>query len=385
MPISHISHISHISQHFTNAGLNVSENVSLAEYSTMRVGGTASALVHATTQEELAKAIQVAQAQNIPMYFLGSGSNTLFVDDFDGVLIKIETKGIITLEDGGESTLFSVAAGEDWHEFVEFCVDQNLVGNENLAYIPGTVGAAPVQNIAAYGQVQEDTMVSVTAIEIETGETKTFSKAECDFSYRGSIFKGKLRGKYCIASVQYRLQKATNYTPELSYHSRYESLRDFLPKTNEPITPKDIFRAIVALRKHKLPQVEESGTLGSFFMNPFISKDHLLELQQTFPDIQFYPVDKMQYPTTSDPELQNAELVKIPAGWLLEELGFRGKFQGNVGTSPKQALCIVVTGPATGEEVLAFAQKIRNTVLQKTNISLQTEVNIIDKTGPREL
>jgi len=374
-----------ISSHFIDAGLKVSTNVSLANYSTMRVGGTGTTLVHATTEEELSKAIQITQTQNIPMYFLGSGSNTLFVNDFEGVIIKIETKGITTIEEDDTSVLFSVAAGEDWHNFVTFCVNQNLVGNENLAYIPGTVGAAPVQNIAAYGQVQEDTMVSLRAIEIETGEIKTFSKAECDFSYRGSIFKGELKGKYCIASVQYRLQKATNYTPELSYHSRYESLKDFLPKASEPITPKDIFTAIVALRKHKLPQVDESGTLGSFFMNPFITKEHLLKLQQTFPDIQFYPVDKMQYPDSSDPELQNAELVKVPAGWLLEELGFRGKFKGNVGSSPKQALCIVVTGPATGEQVLDFAQQIRNTVLEKTNISLRTEVNIIDETGPREL
>jgi UDP-N-acetylmuramate dehydrogenase len=374
-----------ISQHFINAGLNVSVDISLAEYSTMRVGGTGSVLVHVTTEEELAKAIQIARTQNIPMYFLGSGSNTLFVDDFDGVLIKIETKGISTVEENNNSTLFSVAAGEDWHEFVEFCVNQNLIGNENLAYIPGTVGAAPVQNIAAYGQVQEDTMVSLRAIEIESGEIKTFTKEECDFSYRGSIFKSELKGKYCIVSVQYRLQKATSYTPELSYHSRYESLKDFLPKTNDPITPKDIFTAIVALRKHKLPQVDESGTLGSFFMNPFITKEHLHELQQSFPDIQFYPVEKMQYLDTSDQQLQNAELVKVPAGWLLEELGFRGKFEGNVGSSPKQALCIVVTGPATGEQVLEFAQKIRDTVLQKTKISLRTEANIIDETGPREL
>lgn len=370
---------------FLKNGLNVTENVSLANYSTMRVGGIGKILVQVQNTNDLKTAILIAQAHSQPIYLLGSGSNTLFKDAFDGVIIKIETKGVTILEEDDHSILFSVAAGEDWHEFVEFCVSKNLTGNENLAYIPGTVGAAPVQNIAAYGQVQEDTLESVTAIQIASGDTHIFTKEECEFSYRSSIFKEKLKQQYCITSVQYRLIKAITYNPETSYHSRYESLQQFLPKQNEPLHPKDIFNAIISLRKHKLPQVDETGTLGSFFMNPFITTDHLRTLQIAFPNIQYYPVDKMQYPKNSTLNLNDVELVKIPAGWLLEELGFRGTFNKNVGSSPKQALCIVVTGPATGSEVLAFAKKIQKTVQQKTQINLKTEVNIVGKQGLEEL
>ncbi len=355
------------------------ENELLSKHSTMRVGGTADLFVEINSEEELKNFLNVHKDHNdIKLLVIGEGSNTLFTSDYKGIVLKLMHKGIEKIDEEEEYLTLKVQAGHNWNEFVKYCVENNLAGNENLAFIPGTVGAAPVQNIAAYGQVQEDTFLSLEAFNIKTGEKEVFDGPECEFAYRSSIFKTLKKDEYIITSVNYKLRKAEEYIPETSYHSRYESLSSILEEVAEkPYTLKDVFNAVVEIRKRKLPQVEEVGTLGSFFVNPFVTKDKLLDLQKKFPNIQFYPVDKMQYPALEDPKLKDQEIVKIPAGWLLEELGWRGKTEGNVGTSPKHALCVVVNGPAKGIDVLNFMNAMKSSVFDATGVELSSEVNVI--------
>ncbi len=352
------------------------ENELLSKHSTMRVGGRADFLIEIKSEEVLDDFVQIYKDDPaLELLVIGEGSNTLFTGDFKGIVLKIMHRGIEKIDEDDEYVTLKVQGGHNWHEFVEYCVEHNLAGNENLAFIPGTVGAAPVQNIAAYGQVQEDTFLSLEALNIETGEKEIFDEPECEFAYRSSVFKTSKNGKYIITNVTYKMKKASEYIPETSYHSRYESLSQFLPEDKTTITLKDIFNAVIAIRKHKLPQVEEEGTLGSFFVNPFVTKIELEKLKMVFPNIQYYPVDKMQYPALD--LLKDQEIVKIPAGWLLEELGWRGKREGNVGTSPKHALCLTVTGPADGKEVLDFMEAMKKDVKEKTGINLKSEVNVI--------
>lgn len=367
-----------LKQKLTEQSIDFKENEDLSVHSTMRVTAYASLFIEISDIETLKKILNILQSNPVKFLIIGDGSNTLFSKDFEGLVLKMNIKGKEIIEENDEYVLFKVGAGESWHEFVEYCVNRNLAGNENLAYIPGTVGAAPIQNIAAYGQVQEDTFESLEAINIKTGEIKVFNKEECEFAYRKSVFKTKYKGEYIVLSVNYKLYKVEEYIPETSYHSRYESLQGELEQiAKKTYTLKDVFNAVVSIRKKKLPQIEEEGTLGSFFLNPFVTKEKLEQLQKKFPDIQFYPVEKMQYPGRDDEILKASSIVKIPAGWLLEELGWRGKFEGNVGSSPKHALCVVTKGPAKGEDVINFIEKMKKSVEDATGIKLETEINIV--------
>lgn len=359
--------------------LKVKENEILSKHSTMRVGDSADILVEIHSEDDLKEFLNIYKDfQHTKLLVIGEGSNTLFSNGFNGVVIKIMNKGFDKIDETEESVTFKVQAGQNWHEFVEYTVNNNLAGVENLAFIPGTIGAAPVQNIAAYGQVQEDTFVSLEAFEISTGEKKIFDIKDCKFAYRSSIFKEEYKDKYIISSVSYKLRKAEEYIPETSYHSRYESLGSILEEVAEkPYTLKDVFNAVIEIRKRKLPQVSEFGTLGSFFVNPFVTIEKLRELQQKFPEIQYYPVDKMQYPDLADPKLKDAELVKIPVGWLLEELGWKGKMIGNVGTYEKHALCVITNGPATGQQVIDYMEAMKKSVYDSTGINITSEVNIV--------
>ncbi len=359
-------------------GININSNEDLNNHSTMRVGGKAKYFIELKNTERLRDILELANQEKVKVLILGDGSNTLFTGDYDGLVIKNCIKGIhSTFEDENYIEL-KVGAGENWHKLVEYCVNNNYAGMENLAYIPGTVGAAPVQNIAAYGQVQEDTFVSLEAIHMKTLEIKTFTKEECQFAYRTSVFKTKYPGEYCVINVSYKLRKALQYIPDTSYHSRYESLLGELEQiAKPPYTLKDVFNAVVSIRKKKLPDPSIVGTLGSFFLNPFVTKTKLEKLQKVFPGLQYYPVDKMQYPNLDEEILKTSEIVKIPAGWLLDELGWKGKAIGNVSTFDKQALCVITTGPVSGEDVLKYTNMMKKSVKDATGIDLLSEVNIV--------
>ena len=370
--------------------MNIEKDYSLKEINAFGVDVKAKYFVEIEKEKELKELLaELKQAgekspqfleKTLKTFVIGQTYNTLFVNDFDGLIIKINIKGIDIIEETETSVTLRVGAGENWPDLVEFAVNNNWQGIENLADIPGSTGAAPIQNIGAYGQVLEDVFVSLEAYEVKTGQKRVFSKEECEFAYRKSIFKKDLKDKYIVTSIKISLQKVQDkFIPETSYHSRYESLSGELEALGRkaPYSLKDIFDAVVSLRSKKLPSVEKYGTIGSTFVNPFISKEKLTELQKSFPEIQYYPVDKMQYPGLADSELADHEIVKIPAGWILEELGWKGKWIGNVGTYEKHSMIVVTNKKASGQEILDFIRKLQKSVKDATGINLSPEVNIV--------
>lgn len=295
---------------------------------------------------------------------LGEGANVLFTKDIDKPVVKNELKGIKKIDD----VTFEVASGENWHEFVMWTVEQNLSGIENLALIPGTVGAAAVGNIAAYGQNVGEIIESVRGFHLNLRDLSVLSHDELNFTYRNSSVKD-----FFVTSVIIKLSKTAHF--DTNYHSRFESLKSELPEP--PYTPKMIAEAIIRLRTKKLPDWHKIGTAGSFFKNPFVSKEKFEGLKKVMPGLQAYPVNKMLYPNPFDPVFKMADLVKIPAGRLLDELGWRGKRIGNVGTFEKHALIVVNYGGATGLEILDFSQKMQDDIKKNFAIDLEPEVKII--------
>ncbi len=292
---------------------------------------------------------------------LGEGANVLFTKDIDIPVVKNELKGIKRIDE----TTFEVASGENWQEFVMMSVEQGLSGVENLALIPGTVGAAAVGNIAAYGQNFGEVVESVKVFP-----DRIINAEECNFTYRNSDLKG-----FFVTSVTIKLSKTAKFDTNYYGSKPYESLKSELREP--PYSPKDIAEAVVRLRMKKLPDWHKVGTAGSFFKNPFVSKEKFEELKLIMPDLQAYPVDKMLYPNPDDPVFQKVDQVKIPAARLLDELGWRGKRIGNVGTFEKQALVIVNYGGATGMEILEFSQKMQEDMKKNFGIELESEVKII--------
>lgn len=308
----------------------------------------------------------VRAESEIPQYsehslILGEGANVLFTKDISIPVVKNELKGITKLDD----TTFEVASGENWHEFVMMSVEQGLSGIENLALIPGTVGAAVVGNIAAYGQNFGDVVESVKIYP-----NRVLSAEECNFTYRNSSLK-----KVFVTSVMVKLSREAKFDTNYYGSKPYESLRGELGEP--PYTPKMIAEAVIRQRTKKLPDWHKIGTAGSFFKNPFVTKEKFEEFKKIVPDLQPYPVDKMLYPNPNDPIFDKSDMVKIPVGKLLEKLGWLGKRIGNVGTYEKHALIVVNYGGATGMEILEFTQKMRDDILTNFNIDMHPEVKII--------
>jgi len=292
-------------------------------------------------------------------FILSGGSNLLLTKDVDKLVIHLNTKGIEVVQENSNDILIKVQAGENWHEFVLWCIDHNYGGVENLSLIPGNIGTAPIQNIGAYGVELKDSMHNLEALEIDTLTTKTFTNKNCEFGYRNSVFKNELKGKYIITSVTFKLTKNTH-----KLNSSYGAIRSELDKGNiiNP-TIKDISKAIIAIRQSKLPDPKEIGNSGSFFKNPIISTTDFKNLQKTYPDAPHYVVSKNE--------------IKVPAGWLVEQCGFKGKRFGDAGVHKKQALVLVNYNNATGKEIFELSKKIQKTVLEKFEIQLDAEVNII--------
>lgn len=288
---------------------------------------------------------------------LGGGSNMLFTQDYDGLVIKMAIRGI-EVDKKGESIFVTAGAGEVWNDLVGYCVSHGYAGLENLTLIPGTVGASPIQNIGAYGVEIKDVLESCTALEIATGEVSTFSNQECEFAYRDSLFKSRKRGQYIITSVTYKLSTVQKLV------THYGAINEELERRNITApTIADVSEVVAAIRVGKLPDPKTIGNAGSFFKNPIITQQQFQRLIGAFPDIPNYPA--------------TADKVKLAAGWLIEQCGFKGMVEGRTGTWKDQALVLVNHGDATGAEVYRFSEKIINVVHKKFGIRLEREVNIL--------
>ena len=334
------------------------QNHSLKKLNTFGIDVKAKLFVEVFSEDELIKLLLDANLNREKKYILGGGSNILFTKDFDGLIIKISNLEINVVEENDDSVLIVSGAGVLWDDLVNFCVERNFGGIENLSLIPGTVGAAPIQNIGAYGQEIADTFFSLSGVFIDTGERKTFSKNECTFSYRTSIFKEEFKNKFVVTSVRLNLKK--NSKP----NTKYIALSDYLDKIGI-VNPKinEVRKAVTAIRRSKLPDPGKIGNAGSFFKNPVVSEDLFRQLKAEYSDIVSFSSDSGN--------------TKISAGWLIEKSGWKGKRVGDVGTSPDHALVICNFGNATGAEILEFAMRIKEDVANKFGIELEEEVNIL--------
>lgn len=294
-----------------------------------------------------------------PVLVLGGGSNILFTRDVSGLVIKNDISYINIARSFKKRAWIDVGGGVQWHALVTWAVENNLGGLENMSLIPGTVGAAPVQNIGAYGVELKDVLVSLKAMEIATGRTRTFSLKECGFGYRDSVFKREMKGKYVIVSVRISLTR-----PRHKLHLSYGDISRTLATMGvDHPGIADVSQAVCQIRRSKLPDPEEIGNCGSFFKNPETDLAVLLKIRQSHPDVPSYPLTDNR--------------VKIPAGWLIEQCGWKGKKVGNTGSYNRQALVLVNYGGATGEEVKNLSDQIILSVQQKFGITLEREVNIV--------
>ncbi len=337
--------------------MNLSNHISLKAFNTFGIDANAAELVELFDIVDLHEAISHGKFKQTHL-ILGGGSNILLSGNYDGTVIKNNLKGISIIAESPDSILIKSASGEIWHELVMFCVNHNYGGLENLSLIPGTVGAAPIQNIGAYGVELIDTFHSLTAIDVLTGEERIFTKAECAFGYRTSVFKSIYKGQYFITDVTFKLSK--HPTTKISYGA----IQDVLAK--DGITQpsiKDVSTAVIAIRSSKLPDPKVLGNAGSFFKNPEIPASQYEQLKAEFHNIPGYP--------THD------NLVKVPAGWLIEQCGWKGKRVGNTGAHKDQALVLVNYGGATGQEIMDLAAAIQKSVSDKFGITISPEVNLI--------
>ena len=342
--------------------MNIQQNISLKSYNTFGISVYAKRFISVTSVYELQQLLKIEK----DVFLISGGSNMLLTKDIEKLVVHIDIKGISIDQENNDAVYITVNAGEDWHEFVLWCVSENYGGLENLSLIPGNVGTCPIQNIGAYGAEVKDTITKVETLNIETGKMVQFSNAACKFGYRNSIFKNDVKGKYIITSVSFQLTKNTH-----NLNSSYGAIESELAskKIKNP-TLRDISEAVIAIRKSKLPDPKEIGNSGSFFKNPVIQKSHFLNLQQKHPNIPSYPV------ISSDTKKSDTE-VKVPAGWLIEQAGFKGKRFGEFGIHEKQALVLVNYGNASGKEIYLLAEKIQKSIFKKFEISLEIEVNVI--------
>ena len=297
--------------------------------------------------------------QDQPRLVLGGGSNILFTRDYDGLIIRNVMKGIRVIDENNDTVRVEAASGEGWHGLVMHCLDHNWGGLENLSLIPGTAGAAPIQNIGAYGVEIKKVIEWVDGVDLTTGRSRRLTPDECQFGYRESVFKHALKEIFFISSITLRLTKK-NHQIDIQYGALREALER--NKITSP-TPREVSDAVVAIRSSKLPDPAVIGNAGSFFKNPTVPGNVAELIRREYPKMPSYPADH-QY-------------VKIPAGWLIEQCGWKGKRIGRVGVHHQQALVIVNYGDGTGEEVLALSEKIRASVKEKFQVELMTEVNII--------
>ena len=334
-------------------------NVDLQAYNSFGFHALAKHFVEVNDLQDLEALIRSNVFKEEKHLILSGGNNVLFQEAcFDGIVVYIDTKGIEILEEQDNDVVVRAQAGEDWPEFVKKMVSMGLYGVENLAHIPGKVGAAPVQNIGAYGMELKDSFLQCEAIELATGEKRVFTKEECAFGYRNSVFKNELKGQYVITSVDFLLHKQADLKLE------YGNIKAYLTEHGiESPTLLQLHDVICAIRDAKLPDVKQIGNAGSFFKNPVISAEQFEALQRQYPDIPHYP---------------DAEgMVKVPAGWLIEQAGWKGWHNEHVGVYEKQALVLVHYGGGTGEDIVNLAKRIQDSVEEKFGVQISPEVNFV--------
>ena len=337
--------------------MEIQDQYSLKKHNTFGIEAKAKKFIAVHSIDELTQVLHQNKLEK--KFVLGGGSNMLLTKDIDALVIHIDLKGKKIIDEDEDFVWVESQAGENWHEFVLWTISQNFGGLENMSLIPGNVGTTPVQNIGAYGTEIKDTFISCKAVDIENQQLKEFCKEECQFGYRESVFKNEQKDKYIIASVVFKLTKK-NHKINISYGD----IAGELNKNNivEP-TLNDISNAVITIRQSKLPDPKELGNSGSFFKNPIVLKSEFNAIHKRFPEMKYYDISETE--------------VKVPAGWLIEQAGFKGKRFGDAGIHKNQALVLVNYGNATGQEILNISKDIQNTIFEKFGIRIEAEVNVI--------
>lgn len=336
--------------------MKILRDYSLLPHNTFGMDVKASVFIEYASVEELKEVLSLYVKDNQWLH-IGKGSNLLFTGDFSGIILHSAIKGYEVIHEDTNEVVVRVGAGEVWDDFVAMTVENEWYGAENLSLIPGEVGASAVQNIGAYGVEAKDLIVGVEAIEVSTGKESIFKNEECGYAYRESVFKSSLKYQYLVTHVSYRLKK----TP--CYHLDYGNIRLELEKQKACLTLANVRQAIISIREAKLPDPKLQGNAGSFFMNPVISRKHFEALLVDYPLMPHYEVD--------------AESIKIPAAWMIDQCGWKGKRLGRAGVHDKQALVLVNLGGAVGTEVIALSEAIQKSVYEKFGINILPEVNFI--------
>jgi UDP-N-acetylmuramate dehydrogenase len=332
------------------------ENFSLKDFNTFGIEAFSKYFIELKSTDEIIDFLQSDFSEINPKLIMGGGSNLLFTSNFEGIIIYPNLKGIEHINENEKEVLIRAAAGENWDEFVAYCVEHNLGGIENLSLIPGNVGATPIQNIGAYGVEIRELIEHVETISVESGLNKTFTNRECNFGYRDSIFKKELKDKYIVTHVTFRLSKEHTF---ITGYGILETELDNYPET----TIQNIRNAVIKIRQNKLPDPKMLGNAGSFFKNPVVEKEKADALRKHYPRMPYYPLEDSR--------------VKLSAAWLIETCKWKGKRIKNVGTYKKQPLVLVNYGEATGKEILEYSKRIQKAVVNQFAIQLEPEVNIL--------
>jgi len=336
--------------------MRIEQNYSLLKHNTFGLDVKAEYFVEYETEADLQKLLNDEFFFSQQFRHIGQGSNLLFLGDYDGIIVHSAIRGIEKIKEDHRSVWLKVGAGNDWDSLVAYCVEKGWGGLENLSLIPGEAGASAVQNIGAYGAEVSERIEEVHAYSLETGEKRIFTGAQCDYSYRSSFFKKpENRGKYYIVHVVYKLSKQPEFCLD------YGNIKEYL--TGKQVSLQTVREAVIAIRRTKLPDPKKTGNAGSFFMNPHISANHFQRLKKLYPDVPHYSVDE--------------EKIKIPAAWLIEQCGLKGKTFGGAAVHEKQALIIINKNKATGQDIASLAEEICKTVKEKFDIELRPEVNYI--------
>ncbi|NRS89247.1 UDP-N-acetylmuramate dehydrogenase [Flavobacterium sp. 7E] len=337
--------------------MEIQHNFSLKNYNTFGIEAKAKQFIAIKSVTELKTLL--ATTQSVTKFILGGGSNMLLTQDIDALVIHIDLKGKKIIDEDEDFVWVESQAGENWHEFVLWTINQDFGGLENMSLIPGNVGTTPVQNIGAYGTEIKDCFVSCNTVAIANQESVAFNKEECHFGYRESIFKNNVKDQYIITSVVFKLTKRNH-----KINTSYGDITGELDRNNITIPSlRDISNAVIAIRQSKLPDPKELGNSGSFFKNPIISKSEFEPIHAKFPEMKYFEI--------------SATEVKVPAGWLIEQAGFKGKRFGDAGVHKNQALVLVNYGNATGQEILDVSKEIQQTIFRTYGIHIEAEVNII--------